>query len=407
MSDTEFELLVWGASGFTGALVAQYLARLPTDGPDGSLRWALAGRNRAKLEDLRCQLDIDVPIVTADSDDASSLDKLVATTKVVLSTVGPYAIYGSKLVAACAQAGTHYCDLAGEVPWMRRMIDEHSVSARASGARLVHSCGFDSIPSDLGVLFVHNAMRDRAEDNCAYIKYRAAAFKGGFSGGTVASMMHMMEQAQRDPTLRVLLAKPYALNPAESPGGLDGPDINSPRFDADFDSYVAPFVMSGINTRIVRRSNALLQHRYGHEFRYDEATLMGAGGSGFAKALASAMGTGAMTGASAVGPLRRLLQRVLPKPGEGPTVEQQEAGYFRIELFARALGDHKIAVRAEVEGDRDPGYGSTAKMLAQSAICLARDDIEVAGGFWTPASAMGELLIERLHQRAGVTFKLI
>lgn len=414
---SEFDIVVWGATGFTGELVADYL--LDSYGLPGTdtapaiagkypeiVRWAIAGRNPAKLEALQERLGVPVPILIADSDDAASLEELVGKTTVVLTTVGPYAQYGSKLVAACAASGTHYCDLTGEVQWMRKMIDQHQVAAEASGARIVHTCGFDSIPSDLGTLFVHNAMRAQSNDDCGYVKYRTSKFKGGMSGGTIASMMNMMEEAERDPGLTDLLADPYALNPADAARGLDGPDKVTPEYDKDFDSYVAPFVMAAINTRVVRRSNALMNNRYGQQFCYDEGTLTGEGPAGFAKSLAMSATTGLLTGATAIRPLRELLQRFVPKPGEGPDEDLRESGFFEIELCARGAADPDVEVRAVVRGDKDPGYGSTAKMIAESAVCLAFDELSVGGGVWTPASAMGELLIERLHERAGVTFTL-
>ena len=289
---------------------------------------------------------------------------------------------------------------------MRKMIDQHQATAEASGARIVHTCGFDSIPSDLGTLFVHNAMRARSNDNCGYVKYRASKFKGGFSGGTVASMMYMMEEAEKDPSLKDLLAEPYALNPAGGARGLDGPDKTTPEYDSDFASYVGPFLMAGVNTRVVRRSNALMNNRYGNNFCYDEATLMGDGALGFAKSFAMSTTGALMTGVTAVRPLRDLLQRFVPKPGEGPNETLRESGFFEIEFCARGEADPAVEVRAVVRGDKDPGYGSTSKMIAESAVCLARDELAAGGGIWTPASAMGEALIERLHERAGVTFTL-
>ena len=400
---SQFDVVVWGATGFTGQLVVEYLLRAY---PEDSLRWAIAGRNKSKLDALNKRLDAQIPVLIADSGDEASLAELVATTAVVLTTVGPYARYGSELVAACTASGTHYCDLTGEVQWMRKMIDEHQEAAVASGARIVHTCGFDSLPSDLGTLFVHNAMREQSNDTCGVVKYRAAAFKGGFSGGTVASMMYMMEQAETDSSIKPLLEDPYALNPHGVRRGLDGPDAFAPQWDADFDSYVGPFVMAGINTRVVRRSNALMDHRYGHELRYDEGTLMGEGVLGFAKGLAMSLSTVAMAGASSVSGLRKLMNRFVPQPGEGPDKELRESGFFEIKFFAQGFADKSNVVRATVKGDKDPGYGSTAKMIAESAVCLALDPVSVGGGIWTPASAMGELLITRLHERAGVTFEL-
>lgn len=415
--ENEFDVIVWGATGFTGRLVAAYLLKsygLPAfDGAPAvageyaePLRWALGGRNEQKLNDLQTELGEPVPIVLADSNDETSLAELVARTTVVLTTVGPYAQYGSKLVAACAESGTHYCDLTGEVQWMRKMIDQNQAAAQASGARIVHTCGFDSIPSDLGTLFVHNAMRAKSNDDCGQVKYRASKFKGGFSGGTVASMMYMMEEAEKDPSLNDLLADPYALNPADSRRGLDGPDTLTPEFDKDFGAYVGPFVMAGVNTRVVRRSNALMNDRYGPNFRYDEATLMGEGPIGFAKSLAMSTSSALMMGASSVRALRDFMQRFVPKPGEGPDEELRESGFFEIEFCARGAADPDVEVRAVVRGDKDPGYGSTSKMIAESAVCLAHDSLDVGGGVWTPASAMGETLIKRLHERAGVTFDL-
>jgi len=418
---SQFDVIVWGATGFTGQLVAEYLLTaygLPAQISEGeaseaiagvhgeTLSWAIAGRSESKLNALNDRLGARVPVLIADSSDPASLAEMVATTKVVLTTVGPYAKYGSELVAACAASGTHYCDLTGEVQWMRKMIDAHQDAAVASGARIVHTCGFDSIPSDLGTLFVHNAMREQSNDSCGVVKYRAAAFKGGFSGGTVASMMYMMEQADTDSSIMAVLEDPYALNPAGVRRGLDGPDISTPQWDSDFSNYVGPFMMAGINTRVVRRSNALMDHVYGHNLRYDEGTLMGEGPLGFAKALAMSLSTVAMTAATSLKGLRKLMNRMVPQPGEGPNKEQREAGFFEIKFFAQGVRDNSNEVRATVKGDKDPGYGSTAKMIAESAVCLARDPLTVGGGIWTPASAMGGFLIGRLHERAGVTFEL-
>lgn len=407
----EFDLVVWGATGFTGALVAEYLAREYAPGAQHStqapVRWALAGRNPTKLAELQKRLGVDVPLIQADSNDRESLDAMVKQTSVVLSTVGPYALYGNELVAACAQSGTHYCDLAGEVQWLRKIIDEHSEAAKASGALIVPCCGFDSIPSDLGTLFVHNAMRERFDTRCAYVKFRAGPSKGGFSGGTAASLMHMMKESQDNPALQAMLANPYSLDPPGGRGGCDGLDLTTGEFDEDFDSYIAPFVMAGINTRVVRRSNALLDYAYGEDFRYDEATLVGPGPSGFAKAFAMAAGSGMVLAAAAVPILRSLLERVIPEPGEGPSAELRESGFFNIEFFARGVDDSQAVIRARVTGDRDPGYGSTAKMLTESAIVLAQSDLPLAGGLWTPASALGVPLIERLQAHAGLTFELV
>jgi short subunit dehydrogenase-like uncharacterized protein len=410
-ADRDFDLVLHGATGFTGRLVAEYL--LTTYGaPGAELRWALSGRSAEKLERVREGLAREtgvagakeLPLLVADADDAAGLEVLAARTRVVCTTVGPYAKYGSKLVAACAAAGTHTCDLTGEVQWMRRMIDLHEETARSSGARIVHTCGFDSIPSDLGVLFLQREMRARHGATAAHVKLRVKGARGGMSGGTVASMLNMLEEAQHDPSVRRLVADPYALNPEGERQGPDGPDPTGPAWDADFDSWTAPFVMGAINTRVVRRSNALEGYPYGRDFRYDEAMLTGAGRGGWAKAAGASAGMGAVMVAGNLGPLRALLGRALPKPGQGPSRETREKGWFDLRLFGALERDPSKSVRVQVTGDRDPGYGSTAKMLGESAVCLAKDELPVQGGFWTPATAMGEALIARLEAKAGLRF---
>jgi len=411
VTDRKFDVVLWGATGFTGKLVAAYL--LERYGAGGELHWALAGRNREKLEAVRAEIGRDtgadaatLPLIVADAADDASLTSMVDAARVICTTVGPYARYGSRLVAACARRGTHYCDLTGEVQWMRRMIDAHADEAKTSGARIVHTCGFDSILSDLGVFFVDGEMHRQHESHCAAVKCRVVAFSGGFSGGTVASMFNMLEEAGHDPEVRRVMEDPYALNPASERSGPDGPDQTGPVYDPDFDSWTAPFVTAAINTRVVRRSNALLDGGYGREFRYDEAMLMGAGPAGWAKAAALSAALGATTVAGALGPVRQLMARFAPSPGEGPSKQQREEGFFKIRFLGRHPQDSKKNVHALVTGDRDPGYGSTAKMLGESAVCLARDDLAVAGGFWTPASAMGEALLARLQANAGVKFTI-
>ena len=403
-ADREFDVVIFGATGFTGQLVAEYMAE--QYGPDSDLRWAIAGRSQAKLDAIAAGLPEAIECLVADSANASDMRAMAARTRVVCTTVGPYAKYGSELVAACVEEGTHYCDLAGEIHWMRRMIDTHLSTAERTGARIVHSCGFDCIPSDLGTLFVQNAMRERTGEPANHVKFRVVGSKGGASGGTIDSGVNMMEEARDDPQILELNADPYALNPLNMPRGIDGLDQTSAEQDPDFRQWTAPFAMGAINTRVVRRSNALMNYAYGHEFRYDEAVLTGEGPTGFAKAAALAAGTAMVMGALAIAPIRNLVLPLLPKPGEGPSRETQQNGYFEITLLGLNPEDPEGNVRATVKGDRDPGYGSTAKMLAESAVCLAMDELDVGGGFWTPASAMGMPLIERLGSNAGVTFTL-
>jgi short subunit dehydrogenase-like uncharacterized protein len=405
MAARDFDVVIWGASGFTGRLVAEYF--LETYGVGGELRWAIAGRDAPKLEAMRRSLGVtaeSLPILTGDSFDAPSLRKLAERTRVVATTVGPYALYGSELVAACAELGTHYCDLTGEVHWMRQMIDAHHETARNSGARIVHTCGFDSIPSDLGVHWLQREMRARHGVYCRAVKFRTESFKGSFSGGSVASMLNMIEAAQNDPSVTTIASDPYALNPAGAPRGLDGPEKTNPEYDLDFNAWVAPFMMAEINTKVVRRSNALLGCRYGTEFRYDEGMIMPFGQLGFPLAVGLAGGSAAFNGALRTGPLRKWLTSVLPKPGEGPDQAARDEGYFQLQLLGIHPDRASSNLRLRIRGDKDPGYGSTAKMLGESAVCLAQDSLASDGGVLTPAVAMGDALIDRLDARAGVTF---
>ena len=390
----EFDVVLWGATGFTGQLVAEYLLR--TYGAEGDLRWALGGRNQAKLERVRKEIGEEVgsdsgalPLVVGDAGDAAFTRELAGRSTVVCTTVGPYARYGSELVAACAESGTHYCDLTGEVHWMRKMIDAHQERAEQSGARIVFTCGFDCIPSDLGVFFIQSEMQRLYGVASPRVKLGVKAFKGAASGGTIASMINMLEEATSDREVARVMANPYSLNPRGDTGGPDTRDRMAPAFDDDFDQWTAPFVMAAVNTRVVRRSNALLGHAYGERFRYDEAMLMGKGPGGAAKAAATAAAMGGGMGAMAIAPIRKFAAGKLPAPGEGPTRRQQEEGFFDLHLFAEHPTDPTKALRARVTGDRDPGYGSTSKMLGESAVCLAKDALDCSGGMWTPAAAMG------------------
>ncbi len=409
MTTREFDVTVWGASGFTGRLVVDYLYR--TYGCDGALRWAVGGRNAAKLTEVLGEVigadAAKVPVVIADSSDEASLRSMVTNTRSVCTTVGPYALYGTKLVALCAELGTHYADLTGEVQWMRKMIDTYHGTAEASGARIVHTCGFDSIPSDMGTLFLQNAMYARHGEYATRIKYRVAGTSGGVSGGTIASMMNMMEEARHDPSIPDLLADPYALNPGNQPRGHDTGDQTSAEYDVDFRQWTGPFVMAAINTRVVRRTHSLLGYPWGENFRYDEAILTGDGPGGFARASMVAGGTRVMNSLTAWTPARNMLARVVPAPGEGPTPEAIAKGFFNIELFAAHPADPEKNMKAIVSGDRDPGYGATSKMIAESAVCLATDELSTPTGVLTPAVAMGEKLIERLQASAGMTFRLV
>ena len=398
--DREYDIIVWGATGFTGRLVVDYMAEQQAN---SNLKWAVGARNPQKLQQMLAGRD--VAMVTADSGDEASIEALVRKTRVILTTVGPYARYGSSLVAACAKHGTDYCDLTGEIHWMREMITAYQEEARATGARIVHTCGFDSIPSDLGVYFLQKHMLSTHGVPARQIKYRPRAFSGGFSGGTIDSMIAMMEKAREDKSIRTKLADPYVLNDTQR--GLDGPDRLSAYYDEDFDSWVGPFVMGSVNTRVVRRSAELLNGLYGRDFQYNEGVLSGKGAGGFLGATGTGVGTGVFVGAASVSFTRGLMQKFLPKPGEGPSDDAINNGYYDIELFGQHPTDSNKNVRVRVKGDKDPGYGSTSKMIAESALALAQDDLPVSGGFWTPASAMGDQLLARLPQSAGVTFEVV
>ena len=405
--DRNYDIIVYGATGFTGQLVAAYLARQYGVGDD--LRWAIAGRSEAKLRSVRESLGDsarDLNLIVADSTDPVALASLAGQTRVVLSTVGPYALYGSELVAACVEAGTDYCDLAGEVQWIRKMIDTHQERAAQTGARIVHCCGFDSIPSDIGVWFLQDHAQKEYGTPCRSITLYVKATKGTFSGGTLASMANIIEETKHDRSIARIIADPYSLNPEDVREGPDGYDQRRVLFDDDAQCWTAPFVMGGVNMRVVRRSNAVAGFPYGRDFSYRETMMTGRGASGRLKGTTLILGLGGLVLGMSLGPTRRFLQKfVLPKPGEGPSPELQKTGFFKLMQIGH-LPDGQI-LRTHITGDQDPGYGSTSKMLSESAVCLARDDIQTGGGVWTPASAMGAPLIKRLRQNAGLTFDIV
>ena len=396
----EFDIIVWGASGFTGRLVAAYLFK--QYGTQGDLKWAMAGRNQEKLTAVRAEVaDSSVPIVLADSDDEASLKAMILRTKVVCTTVGPYVTYGSKLVAACITHGAHYCDLAGEVQWMRQMIDKHHEEAQANGVKIVHTCGFDSIPSDMGVYFTQKEALAQKGQRAKRIRMRVAGMRGGLSGGTYASLSKVLEEAMQDKEIYKVLVNPYGLNPTDKQEGVDHPDLQKVIFDPTSKSWIGPFIMAGINTKVVRRSNALSGYAYGNDFRYDEATMSGKGFKGRMKGIMSALPLILMT-AKPGSILKRIANRMFPKPGEGPTKDQRENGFYSLRFYA-TLEDGSTAL-GKVTGDKDPGYGSTSKMLGEAAVCLAKDSLPEISGILTPSTAMGDALLDRLEKHAGLTF---
>ena len=385
--DREFDIVVFGASGFTGRLVAEYL----TERYPSGVRWAMAGRSVEKLAAVRDEIKapLATPLIAADSADAASLAALAKRTKVVLTTVGPYQLYGEALVAACAETGTDYVDLCGEPAWMRQMIDRYDGKAKASGARIVFSCGFDSIPFDLGVQFVQNAARAATGAPAARVKGRVRKMKGTFSGGTAASLQATMTAASKDPTILGLLKDHFALTPGFT--GPKQPHGMKPEHDDTLGVWVAPFVMAAINTRNVHRTNALTGHAYGQDFVYDEMVVTGPGEPG--KAIAEKIAGD-----------RSMMKADGPKPGEGPSRAERDAGHFDL-LFLAEMKDGRV-FRAAVTGDKDPGYGCTSKMIAESALCLVHDVPTGGAGITTPGALMGAPLLKRLGANAGMTFKM-
>ena len=388
-SSSKFDIVVYGATGFTGQLVAEYLASHYRD--DKQLKWAMAGRSMDKLKSVRDAIGApaDTPLIVADAGDVASLKAMIDQTRSVVTTVGPYLLYGNDLVAACAASGTDYFDLCGETPWMRRMIDAHQATAQRSGARIIFSCGYDSLPFELGVFCCQEAAKKVLGAPVSRVKGRIRAMKGTFSGGTAASGRALFEAAAKDPDLLALMRDPFALTPGFQ--GPKQPPGNKPMFDDDLQVWVTPFFMANINTRNVHRSNMLMGFPYGRDFVYDEMQIAGVGEEGEAMAKRILAANNKM--ATSAG----------PKPGEGPSKEERENGMYDL-LFVGLAPDGKQA-RASVKGDRDPGYGSTSKMITESAVCLLRDAPEVAGGIWTPGAAMGERLIKRLVDNAGLTFQ--
>lgn len=400
----DHDVVVFGASGFVGRLTAEYLA---AHAPEGT-RIALGGRSQAKLEAVRAGLGAraaDWPIVLADSADPAALLALAQSTRAVATTVGPYLRYGLPLVAACAEAGTHYADLTGEVLFMRHAIDEHDERAQATGARIVHTCGFDSIPSDLGVFLLAEAARERGLGTLTDTTFVVKKMRGGVSGGTVDSLRGQLDEARRDRTSRAILLDPYALSPDREAEPDLGPQRDPMGVERDpaLGGFLAPFVMGTINTRVVRRSNALQGHVYGRDLRYRE--FMATGGLPLGPVIAGgiAAGVGALMAGLSFGPTRKLIDHVLPDPGEGPSERDRERGFFAIELHAITSSGTRLVCDAKATGD--PGYKATAVMLGEAALALALDEekLPAAAGVLTPSTAMGHVLVDRL-QAAGQTY---
>lgn len=399
-----FDVIVYGATGFTGRLVAEHM--LATYGAS-DVRWAMAGRSRAKLESVRNEIGApaDTPLVIADASDPGSLAAMAKAASVVITTVGPYQLYGEPLVKACVEAGTDYVDLCGEPAWMAEMIAKYDAQARASGARIVFSCGFDSIPFDLGVTYLQDQAKARLGAPLQRVRGRVRKMKGGFSGGTIASLMATLEASKRNPSILKTLANPFALTPGfTGPAQPSGEAIEN---DKAAGQWAAPFIMATINTKNVHRTNFLKGQPWGADFVYDEMMLTGDGAAGEKRAKSTKRQSDIQNALLGFAPTRALLRQfALPKPGEGPSRQERETGFYDV-LFVGETSDGRI-LRGGVTGDKDPGYASTSKMISESAMCLARDvgREETPGGVWTPGAALGGKLVARLEARAGLRFSL-
>ena len=394
----DFDLIIWGATGFTGNLVCDYINK---NYNERELRWAIAGRNEKKILKLQQKLKIDDSrTIIADSSDKDSLVKMVKKSKVVCTTVGPYAKYGTNLVEACIEGETNYCDITGETQWIRRIIDRFHTKAKEKNIKIINSCGFDSIPSDMGVFYSQKIMLEKTGKYASTINMRVAGAKGGISGGTYNSLSNVLEEALIDKEVRKTLTNPYGLNPIDKQFGPDKSDLREVIFDAVSNSWIAPFVMAGINTKIVRRSHALMDFMYGKNFAYDEATLTGKGIAGQIRGYMSLIPIFLATRKKG-SIIKKIVDFILPKSGEGPSKKTRINGYYNLRFY---LTLDKMTYVSKVLGDMDPGYGSTSKMLAESAICLALDEIPETYGILTPSVALGDSLLKRLEENAGLTF---
>lgn len=400
-----YDIVLFGATSFVGQITAAYLAKRLGNAQS----WAIAGRSEAKLHLLLSSLPTETKpeLIIADVNQPDSIANMCTAASVLISTVGPYAKYGEPIIRACIAAKTDYLDLTGEPQFIRRIIDKYQQQAHEANVRIVNSCGFDSIPSDMGVYFLQQHAQTTYSEVCQRIAMRVHRIKGGASGGTVASMLNVLDEVKDDPALRRVIGNPYALCPQGHNLKAYQPNLKVARIDEETQRWKAPFIMAAINMRIVHRSNALLNTRYGSNFVYDEAVLTGKGVSGAWKGLSLSFGLAGFMLAASITPIRKLLEnKWLPKPGEGPSEQQQLSGMFDIRLYGYTPSGKRVV--AKVTGDRDPGYGSTAKMLSEAAICLASNDKvkQKAGGIYTPASIFEVELIPPLIEHAGLSFEI-
>jgi short subunit dehydrogenase-like uncharacterized protein len=410
MRETNYDVVLYGASGFVGKQTVRYFA----ERAGKTVRWAIAGRNRDKLESVRAEVGIDVDILVADSQDKTAIDAIVAQTRVLLSTAGPFALYGDAIVDACVRYRTHYVDITGETPWVKRLIERYHLQAATDGTRIIPCCGFDSVPSDLGAYLLVRYLQQELGTTCTQVKayYQAA---GGFNGGTLASGLSIYDRGELD-----LVSNPFLLNPPESiPADVDRHrDPTSPQYDVEMGTWVAPFFMGVVNTRIVRRSWALFdrvapleenrcQESYGADFSYQEYFKFDPPWA-WLQSAAMVGGMAVIGGAIAIPPLRQLLESTIPQVGSGPTEQTIDEGWFRCELLG--WGSQGQRVRGLIADVGDPGNRATVKFVCESALCLAVDFDRLPGGtqrggILTPATGLGDVLVERL-QRAGMQIEV-
>ena len=396
----KLDLVIWGATGFTGQLVCEYISYSYNN---KDLNWTIAGRNEEKLLKLKNRLNINNPILIGNSNDKSSLEKICGKTKVICSTVGPYAIHGTELIHACVKMKTNYCDISGETQWIRKIIDTYHEKAKSLKIKIVNSCGFDSIPSDMGVYFCQSNCYKENGEYANAINMRVAGTKGGFSGGTYNSLTNVIHEASVNKSVRKTLNNPYGLNPINEQSGPDKKDLRSVIYDKEAKSWIAPFVMAGINTKIVRRSNALFNYKYGKYFLYSEAVLVGDSFLGKIIGYLSLIPI-LMVIQKKGSIIKRIVDLFVPKAGQGPSKKQRENGFFNLKFY---FNSNRKKYLAKVTGDMDPGYGSTSKMLAECAVCLALDDtLNKNYGVITPSVAFEKNILQRLQNNAGLKFSI-
>jgi short subunit dehydrogenase-like uncharacterized protein len=406
MKSNQYDIVIFGATSFVGKLICEYMIeQFPSD----EVSWVLAGRSEPKLNELKRNLGNkakDLAIIVADANDLDALKSMCEQTKVVMSTVGPYDLYGETLIQSCVATGTDYCDLTGEPHWIKKMLESYEEQAKQSGARIVHCTGFDSIPSDLGVYFTQREAQKQFGTNCSNIKMRIKNMRGGASGGTIATALNIAKELKEKPEVRRDMVNPYSLC-SKDHGFKTRQKSIKVEFDKKLNTWVAPFFMSSINTRIVHRSNSLSNKSYGQDFDYSEGVMTGRGFKGKARARSIYWGLAAFFTGAGIGPIRAFLGRfVLAKPGEGPSIKAQQDGFYDFRFVGTTEDGQEI--KTKVYGDMDPGYGSTAKIISQAAVCLAQDvSSDVKGGFWTPATILGDELIDRLNAHSGVTFEIL